>query len=89
MVEVQYQVVGQPLLTIEEAIRAGSFFGKGPGVLTVGDAKGMYCNHILHGFDQSGEPLYRYFVHPFSISFLQNAAYNKLSFVFPLVYFPK
>ena len=45
MVEVEYEVVGQPLLTIQEAIKAGSFFGKGPGVLTVGDAKGTYMSH--------------------------------------------
>ena len=50
VVEVQYQVVGQPLLTIQEAIRAGSFFGKGPGVLTVGDAKGSTLCHTIRYF---------------------------------------
>ena len=42
---VKYEIVGKPILTIQEAITAGSFFDPpGASVLQVGDAK---CNKLL------------------------------------------
>lgn len=50
-VEVCYERVGKPVLTIQEAIQAGSFYGKEPRVRRIGDAKAAIASsaHVIHG----------------------------------------